>query len=89
MLATVATENIAKGAIFLIVTTNLDTATHGYRDMGRIASIGSTGSVGLCFGMSSPAFSEHSLAFSPILIGAEANGHRFEEMHVDFPPDRA
>jgi len=81
MLAAVATEH-AKGRDLLIVTTNLDTQRTVIWDMGRIASIGSPEALDL-FRDVVAASASIPVAFSPILINAEANGHRFEEMHVD------
>src|SRR5882724_11714850 len=77
MLAAVATEH-AKGRDLLIVTTNLDTQRTVIWDMGRIASIGSPEALDL-FRDVVAASASIPVAFSPILINAEAKGHRFEE----------
>ena len=50
--------------------------------MGRIASIGSPQAVSLFQDILSASASIPAV-FPPMLIDAEANGHRFQEMHVD------
>jgi hypothetical protein len=81
MLAAIAAEN-AKGRRLLIVTTNLDTQRTVVWDMGRIATIGSTQALDL-FRDVLAASASIPVVFPPMLIDAEANGHRFQEMHVD------
>src|ERR1700738_210769 len=81
MLGAIATEH-AKGRRLLIVTTNLDTQRTVIWDMGRIATIGSAQAVGL-FRDVLAASASIPVVFPPMLIDAEANGRRFQEMHVD------
>jgi predicted patatin/cPLA2 family phospholipase len=72
----------ARGRDLYIVTTNLDSQRTVIWNMGRIAAIGSPEALAL-FRDVVAASASIPLAFPPVLIGAEANGHRFEEMHVD------
>jgi predicted patatin/cPLA2 family phospholipase len=81
MLAAIAAEQ-AKGRRLFIVTTNLDTQRTVIWDMGRIASIGSPQALSL-FRDVVAASASIPVVFPPILIDAEANGNRFQEMHVD------
>jgi predicted patatin/cPLA2 family phospholipase len=81
MLAAIAAED-AKGRKLLIVTTNLDTQRTVIWDMGRIAKIGSAQALDL-FRDVLAASASIPVVFPPMLIDAEANGHRFQEMHVD------
>ena len=81
MLAAIAAEN-AKGRRLLIVTTNLDTQRTVIWDMGRIATIGSAPALEL-FRDVLAASASIPVVFPPMLINAEAGGHRFQEMHVD------
>jgi predicted acylesterase/phospholipase RssA len=81
MLAAIAAEH-AKGRSLLVVTTNLDTQRTVIWDMGRIAAIGSTQALNL-FRDVLAASASIPVVFPPMLIDAEANGHRFQEMHVD------
>ena len=81
MLAAIAAER-AKGRRLLIVTTNLDTQRTVIWDMGRIAAIGSPQALDL-FRDVLAASASLPVVFPPMLIDAEANGHRFQEMHVD------
>ena len=81
MLAAIAAEN-AKGRRLLIVTTNLDTQRTVIWDMGRIAAIRSAQALNL-FRDVLAASASIPVVFPPMLIDAEANGHRFQEMHVD------
>jgi hypothetical protein len=81
MLAAIAAEH-AKGRRLLIVTTNLDTQRTVIWDMGRIATIGSSKALNL-FRDVLAASASIPVVFPPMLIEAEANGHRFQEMHVD------
>ena len=81
MLAAIAAEN-ARGRRLLIVTTNLDTQRTVIWDMGRIAAIGSAPALEL-FRDVLAASASIPVVFPPMLINAEAGGHRFQEMHVD------
>jgi predicted acylesterase/phospholipase RssA len=81
MLAAIAAEH-AKGRRLLVVTTNLDTQRTVIWDMGRIAAIGSPQALDL-FRDVLAASASIPVVFPPMLIDAEANGHRFQEMHVD------
>jgi predicted acylesterase/phospholipase RssA len=81
VLAAIAAEN-AKGRKLLIVTTNLDTQRTVIWDMGRIAAIRSAQALNL-FRDVLAASASIPVVFPPMLIDAEANGHRFQEMHVD------
>jgi predicted patatin/cPLA2 family phospholipase len=81
MLATIA-AGYAKGRDLYIVTTNLDSQRTVIWNMGRIAAIGSPEALAL-FRDVVAASASIPVAFPPVLIGAEANGHHFEEMHVD------
>jgi predicted acylesterase/phospholipase RssA len=81
VLGKIAAEH-AKGRDLLIVTTNLDTQRTVIWDMGRIAAIRSTQALNL-FRDVMAASASIPVVFPPMLIDAEANGHRFQEMHVD------
>src|ERR1700730_6490184 len=81
MLAAIAAEH-AKGRKLFIVTTDLDTQRTVIWDMGRIAAIGSPQALGL-FRDVLAASASIPVVFPPMLIDAEANGRRFQEMHVD------
>jgi predicted acylesterase/phospholipase RssA len=81
MLAAIAAEH-ARGRSLFIVTTNLDTQRTVIWDMGRIATIGSPDALGL-FRDVLAASASLPVVFPPMLIDAETNGHRFQEMHVD------
>src|SRR3982074_3019137 len=81
MLAAIAAEN-AKGRRLLIVTTNLDTQRTVIWDMGRIATIGSAQALGLFRDVLAASASTPAV-FPPMRLDAEANGRRFQEMHVD------
>ncbi len=81
MLAAIAREH-AKGRQLLVVTTDLDTQRTAIWDMGKIAEIGSPEALNL-FRDVIAASASIPLVFPPILIQAEAQGRRFQEMHVD------
>jgi predicted acylesterase/phospholipase RssA len=81
VLAAIAAEH-AKGRDLLIVTTNLDTQRTAIWDMGRIAAIRTPQALSL-FRDIMAASASIPVVFPPMLIDAEANGHRFQEMHVD------
>ena len=81
MLAAIAAE-YTRGRDLYIVTTNLDSQRTVIWNMSRMAAIGSPEALAL-FRDVVAASASIPVAFPPVLIGAEANGHRFEEMHVD------
>src|ERR1700738_1988589 len=81
MLWAIAAEH-ARGRRLFIVTTNLDTQRTVIWDMGRIAAIGSARALDL-FRDVLAASASIPVVFPPMLIDAEVNGHRFQEMHVD------
>jgi predicted patatin/cPLA2 family phospholipase len=81
MLAAIAAE-YKRGRDLYIVTTNLDSQRTVIWNMSRMAAIGSPEALAL-FRDVVAASASIPVAFPPVLIGAEANGHRFEEMHVD------
>lgn len=81
ILSEVAREN-AKGRKLLIVTTDLDTQRTVIWDMGRIATVGTPEALQL-FRDVMAASASIPLVFPPIMIDAEGQGRRFQEMHVD------
>ncbi|WP_445819602.1 patatin-like phospholipase family protein [Bradyrhizobium sp. ISRA442] len=81
ILAQVAHEN-AKGRKLLVVTTDLDTQRTAIWDMGKIAAVGTPEALHL-FRDVMAASASIPLVFPPILIEAEGQGRRFQEMHVD------
>ncbi|UGA46981.1 patatin-like phospholipase family protein [Bradyrhizobium quebecense] len=81
VLSEVAREN-AKGRKLLIVTTDLDTQRTVIWDMGRIAAVGTPEALQL-FRDVMAASASIPLVFPPIMIDAEGQGRRFQEMHVD------
>ncbi|MFT4118550.1 patatin-like phospholipase family protein [Bradyrhizobium sp.] len=81
ILAQVAREN-AKGRKLLVVTTDLDTQRTAIWDMGKIAAVGTPEALRL-FRDVMAASASIPLVFPPILIEAEGQGHKFQEMHVD------
>ena len=81
MLAAIAAEH-ARGRRLFVVTTNLDTQRTVIWDMGRIASVRSLQALSL-FRDVVAASASIPVVFPPILVDAEANGSRFQEMHVD------
>jgi predicted acylesterase/phospholipase RssA len=81
MLGAIAAEHV-RGRRLFIVTTNLDTQRTVIWDMGRIAAIGSARALDL-FRDVLAASASIPVVFPPMLIDAEVNGHRFQEMHVD------
>lgn len=72
----------AKGRMLFIVTTNLDSQRTAIWDMGRIASLVTPASVAL-FQDVVAASASLPVVFPPMMVSVEANGRRFEEMHVD------
>lgn len=81
IMAQVAREN-AKGRRLLVVTTDLDTQRTAIWDMGKIAAVGTAEALKL-FRDVMAASASIPLVFPPILIEAEGQGRRFQEMHVD------
>ena len=81
ILAQVARED-HKGRKLLIVTTDLDTQRTAIWDMGKIASIGTPEALKL-FRDVMAASASIPLVFPPIMIDAEGQGRKFQEMHVD------
>ncbi|WP_439392209.1 patatin-like phospholipase family protein [Bradyrhizobium sp. PMVTL-01] len=81
IMAQVAREN-AKGRRLLIVTTDLDTQRTAIWDMGKIAAVGTPEALKL-FRDVMAASASIPLVFPPIMIDAEGQGRRFQEMHVD------
>lgn len=79
--AAVAAEH-AKGRMLFVVTTNLDSQRTAMWDMGRIASLRTPEALNL-FRDVVAASASLPVVFPPMLVTAEANGKRFEEMHVD------
>ncbi len=79
--AAVAAE-YAKGRQLLIVTTNLDTQRTAIWNMGGIATLGTPEALNL-FRDVVAASASLPVVFPPMLVSAEANGRRFQEMHVD------
>ncbi|VIO74542.1 hypothetical protein CI1B_53150 [Bradyrhizobium ivorense] len=72
----------ARGRKLLIVTTDLDTQRTVIWDMGRIAAVGTPEALQL-FRDVMAASASIPLVFPPIMIDAEGQGRRFQEMHVD------
>lgn len=81
MLAEIAREN-ARGRLLLIATTNLDSGQAVIWNMGKIAAIGSSEALRL-FHQIMLASAAIPGAFPPSMIDVEANGSRYQEMHVD------
>jgi hypothetical protein len=81
MLAEIARE-YAKGRLLIVVTTNLDAQRAVIWDMGAIAASGSPNALST-FRDVLIASASIPLVFPPTLIDVEANGRRFQEMHVD------
>jgi predicted patatin/cPLA2 family phospholipase len=81
MLAAIAAEH-AKGRRFFVATTNQDAGRRVVWNMGAIASKGDDKALKLfrdvlLASSSIPGF------FQPVLIDVEANGKKFQEMHLD------
>ena len=68
--------------MLFVVTTNLDSQRTAMWDMGRIASLRTPEALNL-FRDVVAASASLPVVFPPMLVTAEANGKRFEEMHVD------
>jgi predicted acylesterase/phospholipase RssA len=81
LVAAIAAE-YAKGRMLFVVTTNLDSQRSAIWDMGRIASLGTVAGLDLFRDVVTASVSL-PVVFPPILVNAEANGVRFQEMHVD------
>jgi hypothetical protein len=75
-------EEHATGRRLLILTTNLDAGRPVAWDIGAIATHGSEQALKLIRTVMVAAISIPG-AFPPVLIDAEANGRRIQEMHVD------
>jgi hypothetical protein len=81
MLAAIARE-YAKGRLLLIGTTNLDARRPVIWNIGAIAASGQPQAVDL-FRKILLASAAIPAVFPPVLIDAEVNGQRYQEMHVD------
>lgn len=81
LLRTIAAESV-KGRLLLVITTNLDTQRASVWNLGKIAEIATPEALVL-FRQILAASASIPVVYPPILIDAEANGRRFEEMHVD------
>lgn len=81
IMAQVAREH-AKGRKLLVVTTDLDTQRTAIWDMGKIAAVGTPEALKL-FRDVMAASASIPLVFPPIMIDAEGQGRKFQEMHVD------
>jgi len=81
LVAAIAGE-YAKGRMLFVVTTNLDSQRSAIWDMGRIAQLGTVEGLDLFRDVVTASVSL-PVVFPPMLVKAEANGIRFEEMHVD------
>jgi len=81
IMAQVAREN-TKGRRLLVVTTDLDTQRTAIWDMGKIAAVGTPEALKL-FRDVMAASASIPLVFPPIMIEAEGQGRKFQEMHVD------
>lgn len=81
MLAEIARE-YAKGRLLMIATTDLDAQRPVIWNIGAIAASGRPGAVDLVrrILLASAAI---PAAFPPVLIDVEADGKRYQEMHVD------
>jgi len=81
MLQEIAQE-YAKGRLLLIATTNLDARKAVIWNMGKIAASGHPGAMQL-FQQIMLASAAIPGAFPPVMIDVEADGKRYQEMHVD------
>ncbi|WEX12163.1 patatin-like phospholipase family protein [Chelativorans sp. AA-79] len=81
MLSVIAREH-AKGRRLLVITTHLDSQRAVIWDMGAIAASGRPNARKL-FRDVLAASASVPVVFTPTLIDVEANGRKFEEMHVD------
>jgi hypothetical protein len=81
MLKEIAGE-YARGRLLLMATTNLDTRQAVIWNMGKIAASGHPEALDL-FHKIMLASAAIPGAFPPVMIDVEANGRRYQEMHVD------
>lgn len=81
LVAAVAAEH-RKGRRLLVVTTNVDSGRRVVWDMGTIAQKGDDAAVKL-FRDVLLASSAIPGFFTPVLIDVEANGKKFQELHID------
>jgi predicted acylesterase/phospholipase RssA len=81
LLREVAAKHHTGGRLF-VVTTNLDVQRPVLWDMGAIAAKGGPESLSL-FRRVLMASMSFPGVFAPVLIDVEANGKRFQEMHID------
>ena len=81
MLDAIAAE-YAKGRLLLVATTDLDARQAVLWNMTKIAASGDAKSPAL-FHSIMVASAAIPGAFPPVMIDVEANGQRFQEMHVD------
>ena len=81
LVAAVAAEH-RKGRRLLVITTNVDSGRRVVWDMGAIAQKGDEASVKL-FRDVLLASSAIPGFFTPVLIDVEANGKKFQELHID------
>jgi predicted acylesterase/phospholipase RssA len=72
----------AAGRRLFVATTNLDSGEPTIWDMGRIASLNHPGALDL-FRAVLTASASIPVAFSPVYIPVEADGRKYDEMHVD------
>lgn len=82
--ATVAeiAEAYRRGRLLLIGTTNLDAMRPSLWNIGAIAASGRPGAAELIRDLTLASASVPT-AFSPVMINVEADGQRWQEMHVD------
>ena len=81
VMAAIAAE-YKKGRVLDIVTTNLDAARPVAWNIGRIASSGSPAALQLIRDVMQASASIPA-AFPPVMFDVEANGKRYDELHVD------
>lgn len=81
LVAEVARES-TKGRMLIVLTTNLDSQRPVLWDLGAIARAGDARAVEL-FRKVMVASASAPAVFPPMLIDAAADGHAFQEMHVD------
>ena len=75
-------QEYQRGRLLLIATTNLDARQAVIWNMGKIAAIGGPEALAL-FHKILLASAAIPGAFPPVMIDVEANGKRYQEMHVD------
>lgn len=81
VMAAIATE-FKKGRVLYIVTTNLDAARPVAWNIGRIAISGSPDALQLIRDIMLASASVPA-AFPPVMFDVEADGQRYDELHVD------